>query len=329
MISYIEKPHNNINLFCLTSSKPELSGCIESCESHLLKFCKGKGDLQDNAFIWLVSRIAKKMGIIVNTKSSSAKAAYLSLLMGVGSRCRLFPICYSSEIIPYCYDCWPNSWKTWQSFFSNNNVKVAFFSSKQACEHFAISNPQIICHWLPEATDPNNYVCSKLLQDREIDVLEMGRKYLTYHDSISTLLYNKYIHLYEKTPGRIIFPTTELLVNGLANSKISICFPASMTHPKKASGLETVTHRYFESMASKCLIIGYCPDELLSLFGYNPVIEADLENPYYQIIEILNNISKYQELVDKNYLRLLEVGTWEVRVKTIIDLLVNTNKYTL
>lgn len=329
MTSYLEKYHRNLKVFCLTSSQPELSGCVASFESHLLEFCKPKPDSQGNPFVWLISRVAKKMGLIVKAGLYKEKVAYFSVLMGVGTICRLFPICYSNEIIPYCYDCWPNTWDAWQSFFKSNNVRIAFFTSKQACEHFAASNPEIVCQWLPEATDPSKYISNRLLQDREIDVLEMGRKYLAYHDSISALLCNGYTHLYEKSSGEIIFPTTELLIDGLANSKISVCFPASITHPAKSSGLETVTHRYFESMASKCLMVGHCPDELLDLFGYNPVVEADLENPSAQIVEILNNISQYQELVDKNYSRFLEVGTWKIRVKTVINLLANTYEYKL
>lgn len=326
MKTSIEKPHNSPKIFCLTSSMPEMSGCVKSFERHLLKFCEGKSDLQDNQFIWFISRLAKKMSLIFNA-GLSKKKAYFSILMGVGSICRLFPICYSNEIIPYCYDCWPNTWDDWQSFFVKNKIKIAFFSSKQACEYFTASNPKMVCQWVPEATDPTIYASNKLLKDREIDVLEMGRKYPTYHDSILLLNFHGYTHLYEKNVGEIIFPTKDLLVAGLENSKISVCFPASITHPAKSSGLETVTHRYFESMASKCLMLGHCPNELLDLFGYNPVVEANLEDPLNQIIEIVKNIEKYQEFVDRNYSRLLEVGTLSIRAKAIIDLLVSTNEY--
>ena len=65
------------------------------------------------------------------------------------------------------------------------------------------------------------------------------------------------------------------LVAGLANSRVSICFPQSITNPERCGKVETVTLRYFESMASKCLIVGKCPLELRDLFGYNPVIEVD------------------------------------------------------
>jgi hypothetical protein len=72
-------------------------------------------------------------------------------------------------------------------------------------------------------------------------------------------------------------------------------------------------------MASNCLIVGHAPQELIDLFGYNPVIEAQLENEFEQIESLLNNLDSYQSLVDRNYARLLEVGTWKSRVTTVLD----------
>jgi hypothetical protein len=94
-----------------------------------------------------------------------------------------------------------------------------------------------------------------------------------------------------------------------------------MTDPVKAGGVETVTFRYFESIASCCLIVGHCPAELEDLFGYNPVIEADLQDPAGQLFDLLQNIDSYQGFVDKNRQRMLEVGSWDVRVETMLSTL--------
>jgi hypothetical protein len=131
------------------------------------------------------------------------------------------------------------------------------------------------------------------------------------------------VHLYEQEKGHIIFPTREALVKGLSDSKISVCFPSSLTHPQRSGDVETVTYRYFESMASGCLLWGKCPQELSDLFGYNPVIEADRRDPYGQLDEILQNSGKYSELVDRNYQRLLEVGTWRVRAAAMLEIINN------
>ena len=70
-----------------------------------------------------------------------------------------------------------------------------------------------------------------------------------------------------------------------------------------------------ESMASKCVLVGKCPPELRDLFGYNPVVEI---GDAREVVDILSNIADYQALVDRNYQRLLEVGTHSVRVDTLV-----------
>jgi hypothetical protein len=314
-------------VICLTSHyESNLSQYVTvAFEENMTRVCNAKIDSQNNYLVKLTSRIAKKAGFILNITSRTEKA-YLVLLMGIGNQHRLFPKCFFNEVIPYCYDCWPASWDSWQSLFLKNKVAIAFFSSKQAASHFSQENPHMSCIWIPEATNPSDYNCDIPLPQRSTDVLEMGRKYDRYHFGVCDFLAEKMkSHLYEESPGQIIFPSRQQLVEGLSESKISVCFPATITHPTKAQGIETVTHRYFESIASKCVLIGHCPDELIELFGYNPCIEANLEIPQEQIIDILDNIATYQKLVDQNYNRLIEVGTWESRISLISKSLTDKN----
>ena len=152
--------------------------------------------------------------------------------------------------------------------------------------------------------------------------MQIGRKYDNYHD----LIVDKFqrlnrIYLYEKKKGELIFPTRESFINGLAASKISICFPSNITHPDRAKGIETMTIRYLQSIASKCLIVGKAPEEMIKLFGYNPVIEADLLNPFGQLEEILNNYEDYIPLIEKNYSNILNhlwSNRWEDIQKVIL-----------
>ena len=99
----------------------------------------------------------------------------------------------------------------------------------------------------------------------------------------------------------------------MAKSKISICVPSSITHPDRSGNIETMTVRYLQSMVSKCLILGRAPKEMITLFGYNPVIEIDSEDPEGQIISIINNYSNYFGLIEKNYQTVLEKHTWNKR----------------
>jgi hypothetical protein len=59
----------------------------------------------------------------------------------------------------------------------------------------------------------------------------------------------------------------------------------------------------------------------VDLFGFNPVIEADLNNPVQQIEPILADLPRHQDLVDRSYARLLEVGTWDARVASMVAIL--------
>lgn len=246
------------------------------------------------------------------------KVTYLVIFMGLVEY-RVFPFCYGREVVPYCFDCWPLTYEGWEAFFLRNQIRLAFFSARRSAEYFTERIPSLKSIWLPEAVDPDAYLNNKSLGKKSIDVLEMGRKHDSFHQAITQKLKeSRRIHLYEQEKGNIIFPTREALVKGLSNSKISVCFPCSMTHPARSGDLETVTHRYFESMASGCIILGKCPQELLDIFGYNPVIEADWHDPYGQIDEILQNLGNYQDLVRCNYQRTIEVGTWRLRASSMI-----------
>lgn len=81
------------------------------------------------------------------------------------------------------------------------------------------------------------------------------------------------------------------------------------------------TQRYLEAIVSKSVIVGHSPEELNTLFGFNPVVKADMSDPAGQLDDILANIDAYRDLLDRNLQRLREVGTWETRVATILSLL--------
>jgi len=237
---------------------------------------------------------------------------------------RLFPVGYYREIIPLCFDCWPDDYSRWEQLFRTNNVKTAFFTARQSCRYFQHTIPGMKSFWLAEACDPDEYPFPQRLVDRPIDVLELGRRHEPYHRSITPPLSAAGSHhLYLKDSQRRMFPTRQELMQVWENTKISICFPKSTTSHDRSGGVETVTFRYFESIASRCLIVGHCPSELEEIFGYNPVIEVDHADSAQQLLDILNTINDYQGLVDRNYQRVREVGSWDARVETMLDTLIS------
>ena len=64
--------------------------------------------------------------------------------------------------------------------------------------------------------------------------------------------------------------------------------------------------------------MGHCPRELEDLFGYNPVVEIEPGKELEQILSVLEHIQDYEPLVERNYKRLLETSTWELRVEIIL-----------
>ncbi len=233
---------------------------------------------------------------------------------------RLFPLCYCAEIIPLCFDCWPKDYERWIDLFKRHKFRVVFFTARKSCEYFRDVFPDMDCIWLPEAADPKEYKPDRPLAERAIDVLELGRRSDLYHNHIKEILAQQgHVHKFRLEGQARIFPTKNSLVDAWADTKLSVCFPKTITDPEKAGGVETVTFRYFESLASRCLIIGSCPIELKILFGYNPVIEVDWSDPAGQLISILGHLETYSGFVNKNYNRLLEVGSWDVRVASMLS----------
>lgn len=265
-----------------------------------------------------VARALSRLRIIRNFRRSSAGPVFVGLMSFTESR--VVPISCWNEFIPYCFDCWPNLYDRWMSFFKRQRIRLAFFSARQSARYFAAALPNMRSEWLPEACDPFEYSPSRPWQERDIDVLELGRKYDHFHNKIrEPLVKANRLHLFERVKGQIIFPDKDGLIDGYARSKISICFPSSQTHPGRSGSVETVTFRYFQSMASKCVILGHAPQELKELFGYNPVVEVDEGREFEQIESLLSSPEPSCELVESNYRRLMEVGTWKARVDQILD----------
>ncbi len=176
------------------------------------------------------ARIFSRLGLLRNCRRSGAPL--FASLMGV-MEYALFPACYWTEIVPYCYDCWPPVHEKWAQFFRRQRVRTAMFSCRQAAEEMQRRFPLMRCGWIPEALTPEDYDQGDVLAARRIDVLELGRRHERFHEAITDHLQrNGKVHLYMRAPGVIIFPQKEDFLKAMSDSKISVCFPSSMTHPE-------------------------------------------------------------------------------------------------
>jgi glycosyltransferase involved in cell wall biosynthesis len=253
---------------------------------------------------------------------------YLIVLMGPR-----FPKCFPHAFRNglkgiYLFDAWPTYFNSILSFVNDFKIDYLFVSSKQAAESLNKLIGKNNVFWVPEGVKPSDY---KFLPaaNRNIDVLSFGRKYDNFHQKIVEKLVLKKVNYIFSSANEKLFPDKESFTKGLSEAKISVCFPTSVTHPERAGGVETMTNRFLQSMASKCLVLGKAPEEMIQLFGYNPVVEVDMENPTEQIIEILENYENYNELVEKNYKTVVENQTWANRweqISTILSENINQNK---
>ncbi len=229
--------------------------------------------------------------------------------------------------VVYFFDAWPEYHRDIERFLRTCHVDTVFFSSKQVTETFRKINADFRCYWLPEAVNVTAYQCLPYAE-KTIDVLQFGRRYDLYHQQIAKPLEEHgYSYLYEKQKGQVVFPTRGEFVEGLARSRISICFPCNLTHPDRSGDVSTMTVRYLQSMASKCLIVGTMPEEMRELFGYDPVVKVDISDPAGQLLTILRNYHQYIPLIEKNYAAVRLYHTWNHRCEAMMDIL-NTEKET-
>jgi hypothetical protein len=224
----------------------------------------------------------------------------------------------------YLFDAWPSRHEQISHLIRLFGIENIFVSSSQAAALLQQKISFARFHWVPEGIKPDDYRQSAY-EKKDIDVISLGRKYDAHHERIVDYLDNsQYRYLYERTKGLIIFPDREDFIVGMARSKISVCVPSNITHPERAGDVETLTIRYFQSMVSKCLILGKAPKELVELFGYNPVIELDMNDPAGQVQALLENYSAYIPLIEKNFEEVVANHTWVNRWKSIKRVLLNT-----
>lgn len=227
--------------------------------------------------------------------------------------------CY--EIIPFVWDCWPRYFEMMCQWIEKHQVRTAIFTSSQTAERMRQRFPEKNIMYCPEAVDTSLYIKGGLLKDRKTDLLEFGRgSNMNGNDNVNG---NKTInHVRTKVNGKFTY-TNEQLYEAMGDAKITIALPRSMTQPKIAGNIETLTQRYWECMLSRMVMVGHAPKELVDLIGYNPVIELNREHSDEQIHDILSHIEDYQELVDKNREMALQKGDWTQRMKDVMEYLNN------
>lgn len=226
----------------------------------------------------------------------------------------------------FLFDAWGFDLDKIVDFVTTFKIDTVFVSASQSALLLKDKLANNKVHWIPEGINPQDYKV-RTYQEKDIEVLALGRKYNRYHESIvDSCDIDNINYLYEIVKGQLVFPTREDFIQGLARTKISICFPSSITHPERSGDIETMTIRYLQSMVSKCLIVGHAPKEMIDLFGYNPVIEVDYTNSFDQLKKILANFTDYIPLIEKNYEIVVQNHTWNNRWNQMKDIWMQNSK---
>lgn len=236
---------------------------------------------------------------------------------------------YNYEIVPMVWDIWPPSYRPLVNDIKRLDIKTILVTVKSVAERLK-ADTGVNALWVPEGIESCIYEKGQDLVYRPFDVFDMGRRHDKYHKILDKLEEKDIIkglktsNSMSKTNAWLPF---EEILKTIASCKVMICFPRCDTNPR-AAGVETLTQRYWEAMLCRCVIVGRAPQELIDLYGYNPVVEVDWDNSEAQISEILANISDYQSLVDKNYEMAQKMADWRYRIPAIKDFL-QKNGYTL
>lgn len=273
--------------------------------------------------IWdSLGRIAGKISYSPPRKDDDSGSRLLVGMMGLAER-QLYPYVLSKQVVPFIWDCWPNRQRQWLNFFRRHHFPVIAFTTQEAAVFWGPKLPETKVVWLPEAIDVNVFVAGPSLREREATLLEIGRRHERAHDVAKRVLEDLGGgHTYRASSVSEFLPTRYDLISALHNSRALLCYPGSMSDPLGRTGTwESMTHRYLEAAATKTVILGHTPAEMIELFGFDPglsVAERDLPEA---LTALHSSCDQFQPLVDRAYNRLLEVATWDVRSNQLKELL--------
>ena len=254
----------------------------------------------------------------------SNKEARLRFVEPVSLKFDSFPDYARYEVVPMFWDCWPRYFVMTCEWLRKHRVRTAIFSSRMTASRMQERFPEMKVIWCPEAVDDFVYQKGKLLKDRNIDLLEFGRSNdkVFKADQLESIFDTKNYslnHVCTKQNSKFIY-TNEQLYDAMGNAKVTIALPRSITQPEIAGDIETLTQRYWECMFSRMVMVGHAPQELIDFIGYNPVIELrDNISAEELIADVIEHIEDYQPLVDKNRETAEWLGSWDVRMKWLME----------
>jgi hypothetical protein len=262
------------------------------------------------------SRIGRKLLRRRARATATPEAVLLPLVGPATDWIPVFSAPQPRELYLFCWDVWPSNAPRWREIFEHLKPRKVFMTTSDAVR--AWQSPAFHVEWMPDATDVSAFDPSKPLEDRSIDVLELGRKWNWLHTAITGPLKDRGArHLYQADETTVIFDNTKCFIEGMQDSKSVVCVPGSVTHPEKFGPAAVLTPRYLETMAAGAIPVGVCPPDLEEVMGYNPVIEIDRGRPLLAFENILDDPSAFSEVKERNRMVLEQKADWRVRIEEL------------
>ena len=224
----------------------------------------------------------------------------------------------------YCWDVFPSNRDQWLEVFKALNPSIIFLTSSDSIALFSDLDIYRF-EFCPEAICVENFIGTKTLMERQVDILEYGRSWKSFHTRLVRLAEEYSLsHLFPKE-NEILFPSMEQFVKGLGDSKVIICTPGSWSHPStldRYQGVELLTRRYFEAMAAGAILVGHCPNDLEILMQQNPVDEISNPDSEIEIVgRLFSNLDAMQKRVNYNQEWTKLNGDWSQRIELIKGLI--------
>jgi hypothetical protein len=278
----------------------------------------GLGSGRPNAVLDTAGRVLGRAGLLRRVRATGR--IRVAALLGPAER-QLIPYGLRGRTAWYVWDCWPTAERRWASMFERWQPAFVFFTARAAAEYWGPRLPFARVVWSPEAVEPSVYPPGQRLVGRSVVLTEMGRRHPGFHvRAAEHMTRRNATHLFSTQEQRFLFPSRDSLAQGLADSVASVCYPGALSDPSGRTGpWETMTHRYLEAAATRTLIVGAIPSEMIDLFGFTPGLNINPDSPGEILDKLIDDPGQFQDLVDRTYRRLLEVGTWDVRVAQILS----------
>ncbi|MEM0913990.1 MAG: glycosyltransferase [Planctomycetota bacterium] len=282
----------------------------------------GSGTLAlDRLPIHVLSKAIKRLGMLQRLgpmRSAWRRGRYDVVFVPEDQLGFFPPLGLRRELVPWCMDSWPKFDAGLHGFFEKFGVRRACFTQRAAVERCRAAMPEIAASWMPESTPPEIYDASLPLADRPTRIISYGRQLDGMNEALAALG-DESSGVLDAATCRRRFADLDSLRAAIGRARTTLAYPRSLTHTDFSGGSETMTLRYLEAVASRTVLMGATTQEMVDLFGFDPVIEATPGTVGDLVREVVEHPERYQDHVDRCHARFLEVGTTVVRARQFAD----------